>query len=75
MAYISLFLAIRSGDWDLRVSSVKSMAAVFTAFDHHTYQKLISHHLEDIATLPAEITTMFRQRCICGKCNLNTIGY
>ena len=62
MAYISLFLAIRSGDWDLRVANVKAMAAVFTAFDHQTYQKLISHHLEDnIATMPPSIITMFRQ--------------
>lgn len=61
MAYISLFLSIQSGDWDLRVASIKSMAAVFTAFDHLTYQKVISQHLEDIATMPAPIIAMFRQ--------------
>jgi len=27
---------IQSGDWQLWVASIKSMAAVFTAFDHHT---------------------------------------
>ena len=61
MAYISLFIAIRSGDWELRVASIKSMAALFTAFDHPTYQKLISRHLEDIVKMPAPITAMFRQ--------------
>ena len=61
MAYISLFLAVRSGDWDLRLAGVKATAPVFTAFDHNTYQKLISQHLEDIATMPAPITAMFRQ--------------
>ena len=61
MAYISLFLAIRSGDWELRVASIKSMVSVFTAFDHTTYQRLISQHLEDIATMPTPILTMFRQ--------------
>ena len=61
MGYISLFLAIRSGNWDLRVASIKSMAAVFTAFDHATYQKLISQHLEDILVMPAPIMAMFRQ--------------
>ena len=45
----------------MRVASIKSMAAVFTAFDHTTYQKLISQHIEDIATMPASIITMFRQ--------------
>ena len=61
MGYISLFLAIRSGNRDLRVASIKSMAAVFTTFDHATYQKLISQHLEDIRVMPAPIMAMFRQ--------------
>ena len=61
MAYIGLFLAIRSGDWQLRMASMKSMAALFTAFDHPTYQKLISQHLADILTMPTPIVTMFQQ--------------
>ena len=61
MGYRSLFLAICSGNWDLRVASMKSMAAVFTAFDHATYQKLMSQHLEDILVMPAPIMAMFRQ--------------
>ena len=61
MAYVSLFLAIRSGDWNLWLASVKSMAAVFIAFDHPNYQKLISQHLEDVLTMPAPIITMFQQ--------------
>ena len=48
------FLAIRSGEWELRVASVKSMAAVFTAFDRTIYQKLISQHLRDIASMPPQ---------------------
>lgn len=38
MAYVSLFFALRSGDWHLRMSLVKSIAAAFTEFDHPTYQ-------------------------------------
>ena len=71
MSYVSLFLAIRSGDWNLQVASIKSMAAVFTAFDHPNYQKLISQHLEDVLTMPAPIKAMFQQGAfvvsICGR--------
>lgn len=61
MAYVSLFLAIQSGDWHLRMSSVKSMAPVFSAFDHPTYQKLISNHISDLLSFPQSILLMFEQ--------------
>ena len=62
VAYTGLFLAIQSGDWQLRMASMKSMAAVFTAFDHSTYQKPISQHLVDLQTMP--VPTMFSARGI-----------
>ena len=40
---------------------MKSMAAIFTAFDHPNYQRLISQHLADIPTTPAPIIAMFKQ--------------
>ena len=68
MAYVSLFLAIRSGDW---MSSMKTMAPVFTAFDHPTYQKLISNHTSDLLSLPQSVLLMFEQGAfvvnICGR--------
>ena len=39
-AYVGLFLSIRSGDWNLRTASIKTMAPLFTAFDHANYRKL-----------------------------------
>ena len=61
MAYICLFIAIRSGDWHLRTGSLKQMAPVFTAFDHPTYQKLISNHISDLLDLPSSIMLMLAQ--------------
>ena len=54
-AYVSLYLAIRSGRWDLRMAAIKSMAALFTAFDRPHYQKLIPQHIVDMLTIPEEI--------------------
>ena len=61
MAYVSLYLAIRSGDWHLRMHSMKIMAPIFTAFDHPTYQKLISNHISDLLDLPEPILLMLAQ--------------
>lgn len=61
LAYISLFLAIRSGSWELRVASIKLMAPIFTAFDHQNYRKLIAQHLAYLHTFPDEILTTFQE--------------
>ena len=60
MAYISLFLAIRSGDWHLRLHSLKQMGPIFSAFDHLTYQKLIANHIAEIQIMPEPILNMFK---------------
>ena len=54
-AYVSLHLAMRSGRWDLRMAAIKSMAALFTAFDRPNYQKLIPQHIVDMLTIPKAI--------------------
>ena len=61
MAYICLYLALRSGDWQLRVACIKKMAPVFTAFDHVHYVNLIAQHLADLLTMPQSMLTMFEQ--------------
>ena len=61
LPYMRLFLAIRSGEWHLRTASLKQMAPLFTAFDHSTYQRVISQHLTDILTMPKSILTKFEQ--------------
>ena len=60
LAYIGLYLAIRSGDWDLRMVSIKMMAPIFSAFDHSTYQNLIAQNLADIQSLPQAVLNAFK---------------
>ena len=61
LAYIGLFIAIRSGNWELRLASIKLTAPVFTAFDHRTYRKLIAQHLADLCSFPNKVTNSFKQ--------------
>ena len=61
MAYIGLYLVVRSGDWQLRVASMKMMAPIFTAFDHPSYQGLIAQHLADITCMPPAIMAILKQ--------------
>ena len=54
-------MPIRSGNWDLRMAAIKQMAALFTAFDRHNYQKLIPRHLLDMLTIPEEVLSNLKQ--------------
>ena len=53
--FLTLYLAVRTGNWDLRVASLKEMAALFFAFNRPHYQKLIVQHLSDLLVMPKEI--------------------
>lgn len=60
-AYVTLHLAIRCHKWDLRIAAIKSMAALFTAYDRPNYQKLIAQHINDLLTMPQEIMEHLRK--------------
>ena len=59
LAYLSLFSALRTRDWKLRVASLKQMGPLFCAFDRPTYSKLIPDHIMDLLCLPSEINIHF----------------
>ncbi len=54
-AYITLYVATRYRNWNLRTAGIKNMVAIFAAFDCPTYQQLIPRHLHDLATLPTHL--------------------
>ena len=59
LAFVNLYLAVRAGDWNLRIASIKQMAAIFTACDRQHYSKLIPQHLADCAKMPDTIIRNF----------------
>lgn len=61
-AYVSLYLAIRSGNWKLRIAEIKSMSALFTAFDRQKYQKLVPQLIVDLLTIPTDVLSNLEQR-------------
>ncbi len=69
LAYVSLFIAIRSGNWDLRCASLKMMAPIFSAFDHQTYKILIADNLADVLILPKYILDNLKQGCFTVSLN------
>ena len=40
LPYLSLYMSLRHRNWDMRMAGLKQMAALYTAFDHTTYQRL-----------------------------------
>ena len=61
LTYIALFIAIRNGDWVLRMAAIKSMTAVFSALDRLIYQRLIPQHLADLLCFPKEVMQHFQK--------------
>ena len=60
-SYIALFCAIRCGNLDLQLASIKCMVPVFTAFDRPTYHKALPQHLADCILLPPNILDNLKQ--------------
>lgn len=54
-------VSIRSGNWNLRMASLKQMAALFTAYDRMTYQKLIPRHIAELLRAPPEVLSCLQR--------------
>ena len=57
IAYILLYAAMRSANWDLRILAIKKMAALFAASDRPHYSKLIPQHIADLLSVPKELAS------------------
>ena len=54
-------MAMRSGNWDLRMAALKLMGPLFTAFDRPKYSKLIPLHIQEIFSIPADILSLLQK--------------
>lgn len=72
---MALFLAMRNGDWLMRMAAIKSMAAVFCAFDRPVYQRLVPQHLADILCFPAQVMDQMKQGMISVRLTEGSNGH
>ena len=60
MAYICLYLAGRSGNWELRNYALKSMMPLFHVVNSNFYYKLLPRHFYDLVQLPSSVLSNFQ---------------
>ena len=53
--YIGFFIALRTGDWNLRNSCLKKMTQIFHVTESKFYRKLLPLHLRDLHTFPPAV--------------------
>ncbi|CAC5358497.1 unnamed protein product [Mytilus coruscus] len=63
MAYLGLYIGIRSRNWNLWNVSLKKLACLFYAFDRHNYLRMIPYHLADLQTFPQSVLDHFEAGC------------
>ena len=70
LAYLALYLAMRSGNWVLRMAALKQMGPLFTAYDRQKYSKLIPLHIQEMFSLPTDILAHLQE----GKFTVSILG-
>ena len=78
LPYVGLYIAMRSKNWNLRMYSIKEMAALFSAYDRITYQRLIPRHIAELLRAPVEILSCLQDggfvASLSGECMINNIS-
>ncbi len=59
--YVSLYLAIRSGNWSLRNSALYKIAHFFQVSESKYYFRLLPIHLSDLLKFPQHILNQFKK--------------
>ena len=61
LVYIGLYTSIRSGNWTLRLSSLKEMCPLLTAYDRVNYLKNLPQHFAELMSLPESIKCCLKE--------------